>query len=415
MTRYRWRIVALLFFATSINYIDRQIIGLLKPYIIEDLGWGENAEALYGYVISAFQMAYALGLLFSGWLLDKFGTKIGYSIAVTVWSLAGILHAAARSAFGFGAARFALGLGEAANFPAAVKSVAEWFPKKERAFATGIFNSGSNIGAIIAPIVVAAITVAYGWRWAFIITGAFGFVWLIFWLIYFRRPVVGKGVSQAEVDYINSDVEEPVVQEGQAVKWKDLFRRRSTYAIVASRFVTDWVWWFFLFWVPDFLNKTYGVDIKDSVLPLIIIYTVAGFGGIAGGWLSSNFIKRNRSIDFARKTSILICALCVVPIIFIMNTSNIWVAVGLISLAAAAHQGWASNIYTVVSDIYPKNAVGSMTGLAGFAGSMGGVLASAGVGLILQATGSYLLIFTMAGSAYLIAWLILKLMIKRIG
>lgn len=415
MTRYRWRIVALLFFATSINYIDRQIIGLLKPYIIEDLGWGENAEALYGYVISAFQMAYALGLLFSGWLLDKFGTKIGYSIAVTVWSLAGILHAAARSAFGFGAARFALGLGEAANFPAAVKSVAEWFPKKERAFATGIFNSGSNIGAIIAPIVVAAITVAYGWRWAFIITGAFGFVWLIFWLIYFRRPVVGRGVSQAEVDYINSDVEGSAVQDGETVKWKDLFRKRSTYAIVASRFVTDWVWWFFLFWVPDFLNKTYGVDIKDSVLPLIIIYTVAGFGGIAGGWLSSNFIKRNKSIDFARKTSILICALCVVPIIFIMNTSNIWVAVGLISLAAAAHQGWASNIYTVVSDIYPKNAVGSMTGLAGFAGSMGGVLASAGVGLILQATGSYLLIFTMAGSAYLIAWLILKLMIKRIG
>jgi ACS family hexuronate transporter-like MFS transporter len=415
MTRYRWRIVALLFFATSINYIDRQIIGLLKSYIIEDLGWGENAEALYGYVISAFQMAYALGLLFSGWLLDKFGTKIGYSIAVTVWSLAGILHAAARSVFGFGAARFALGLGEAANFPAAVKSVAEWFPKKERAFATGIFNSGSNIGAIVAPIVVATITVAYGWRWAFIITGAFGFIWLIFWLIYFRRSVVGRGVSQAEVDYINSDVEEPAKQEGQAVKWKDLFRKRSTYAIVASRFVTDWVWWFFLFWVPDFLNKSYGVDIKDSVLPLIIIYTVAGFGGIVGGWLSSNFIKGNKSIDFARKTSILICALCVVPIVFIMNTSSIWVAVGLISLAAAAHQGWASNIYTVVSDIYPKNAVGSMTGLAGFAGSMGGVLASAGVGLILQVTGSYLLIFTMAGSAYLIAWLILKLMIKRIG
>ncbi len=407
---YRWRILTLLFFATTINYIDRQVIGILKPFIAEDLGW---SEADYGYIVTAFQIAYAIGLLTTGRLLDKFGVRIGYLWAIIVWSIAGMAHAAARGVASFAVARFALGIGESANFPAAIKSVAEWFPKKDRAFATGLFNSGATVGAVTAPIIVSAITLAMGWQWAFIITGALGFIWVVLWLVYYQAPEKHPKVSKAELDYINQD-EDINNNLGQVMKWRDLFKYRETVAICSTRFISDWVWWFFLFWIPDFLSKTHGVDIKEVVLPLIVIYAVSSIGGIGGGWLSSKFIRMGRSIDFSRKTVILICAVLVLPVMLVSSISNLWVAVGLITLAAAGHQGWAANIFTIVSDIYPKNAVASMIGLSGFTGAIGGALSASFVGLLLETTGSYFLMFMIAASVYLVNWLILKIFIKEI-
>ena len=412
LSNIRWTIVALLFFATTINYIDRQVIGLLKPFIQGDLHWD---EADYGYIVTAFQMAYALGMIISGRLLDRFGTRIGYSMSIFVWSVGATLHSVMHSVFGFGVVRAVLGFGEAGNFPAAVKTIAEWFPKRDRAFATGIFNAGSTIGAIIAPIIVATVTISLGWRWAFIITGSLGIIWIVFWYLFYQSPSKHKRISASELSYIQSDnsqAEKAIVEKGMG--WGKLLRYKQTYAICFSRFVTDWVWWFFLFWMPDFLNKTQHLDIKASVLPLILIYTMASFGGILGGALSSGFIRAGRSIDFSRKTTILICALFVLPLIFVAQIQNGWLAVILIGFAAAAHQGWASNIFTVVSDIYPKNTVGTMIGLSGFTGAIGGALSASFVGLLLKFTGSYTLIFVTASSMYLIAWLTLKIFIPRI-
>ena len=406
---YRWRILGLLFFATTINYIDRQVIGILKPFIAEDLGWG---EADYGYIVTAFQIAYGIGLLTTGRFLDKYGVRIGYLWAIVVWSISGMAHAAARGVMSFAVARFALGLGESANFPAAIKSVAEWFPKKERALATGLFNSGSTVGAITAPIIVSAITIALGWQWAFIITGALGFIWIIFWLAFYHSPEKHPKVSKAEYNYITQDGD--VNDTGRAMKWRELFKYKETVAICSTRFISDWVWWFFLFWIPDFLNKFHGVDIKEVVLPLILIYGISSVGGIGGGWLSSRFIKKGRSIGFARKTTILICAVVILPVMLVSHVDSLWVVIGLIALAAAGHQGWASNIFTLVSDIYPKSAVASMTGLAGFTGAIGGALSASFVGLLLETTGNYFLIFMVAASVYLVNWLILSLVIKEV-
>jgi MFS transporter, ACS family, hexuronate transporter len=411
-SKIRWSIVALLFFATTINYIDRQVIGLLKPYIQKDLNW---SEADYGYIVTAFQISYAIGLLISGRLLDKFGTRLGYTFAIIVWSLGAVIHAAVRSVTGFGVARSVLGLGEAANFPAAVKTVAEWFPKKDRALATGIFNSGATVGAITAPIIVTVITLNFGWKWAFIITGLFGFIWIAFWLLTYQAPEKHKKVSSVELNYILSDnTSDETTVEKSGISWSSLLRYRQTYAICLTRFFTDWVWWFFLFWAPDFLNKTQKIDIKGAILPLIIIYAMASVGGIYGGALSSKLIKAGRTVDFSRKTAILICATLILPLVFATQSSNLWVVVVLIGLAGAAHQGWASNIYTIVSDVYPKSAVGTMIGLSGFAGAIGGALGASFVGLVLQFTGSYMLIFLIASTMYLLAWLILKLMIPHI-
>ncbi len=406
---YRWRILSLLFFATTINYIDRQVIGLLKPFISEELAW---SEADYGYIVTAFQVAYAIGLISTGRFLDKFGTRIGYLWAIVVWSLAGMAHAAARGVVGFAVARFTLGLGESANFPAAVKSVAEWFPKKERAFATGLFNSGSTIGAIIAPLIVTAISLSLGWKWAFIITGSLGFIWLIFWIAWYQVPEKHPEISKEELLYINQD--ELDTDNKNKIRWIDLFRLKQTRAICSTRFISDWVWWFFLFWIPDYLNKAHGIDMKEAVIPIIVIYSVSSIGGIGGGWLSSRFITAGKSIDFARKRSILICALIILPVMLVSQTHNLWIAVILIALAAAGHQGWASNIFTIVSDIYPKQAVGTMVGLSGFAGAAGGALSASFIGLILESTGSYFLIFFVASSVYLVNWIILKLFIREI-
>ena len=406
---YRWKIVALLFFATTINYIDRQVIGILKPFIASDLGWNEND---YGHIVAAFQIAYAVGMLVTGRFLDQFGTRRGYLWAVVVWSIAGITHAWARGVNSFAIARATLGFGESANFPAAVKSVTEWFPKKERAFATGLFNSGSTVGAIIAPIIVSAITVTLGWRWAFIVTGSLGFLWIIFWLIFYQDPSKHPKLSVEEFDYINQD--EDLSVSNQNMRWVQLLRYKQTYAICTTRFISDWIWWFFLFWVPDFLNKTQHVNIKELVLPLIIIYSVSSVGGIGGGWISSQFIKSDKGIDFARKMAVLICAFFVLPVMMVSQIQNLWIVVLLIAFAAAGHQGWASNIFSIISDIYPKKAVGSMMGLSGFAGAIGGALSASFVGFILETTNSYFLIFTMASTMYLVNWLIIKIFIPEI-
>jgi ACS family hexuronate transporter-like MFS transporter len=408
----RWIIVALLFFATTINYIDRQVIGLLKPLIQGDLHWD---EADYGYIVTAFQMAYALGMIISGRLLDKFGTRIGYSMSIFVWSVGATLHSIMHSVLGFGVVRAVLGFGEAGNFPAAVKTIAEWFPKRDRALATGIFNAGSTIGAIVAPIIVAAVTISLGWRCAFIITGSLGIIWILFWYLFYQSPLKHKRITASELSYIQSDhTQEEKTKNKKEMNWGKLLRHKQTYAICFSRFITDWVWWFFLFWMPDFLNKTQHLDIKASVLPLILIYTMASFGGILGGALSSGFIKAGRTIDFSRKTTILICALFALPLIFVAHIQNNWIVVIMIGFAAAAHQGWASNIYTVVSDIYPKDTVGTMIGLSGFTGAIGGALSASFVGLLLKFTGSYTLIFAVASSMYMVAWLTLKIFIPKI-
>lgn len=403
--RYRWLICALLFFATTINYIDRQVLGILATdeAFKREIGW---SEAEYGYVNTAFQAAYAIGLLVVGNLMDRFGTRKGFSFAIVFWSIAAMGHALARSAFGFGIARFTLGLGEAGNFPAAIKTVAEWFPKKERALATGIFNSGSNVGAIVAPLAVPFIAVTYGWQWAFIITGALGFIWLAFWLAAYRKPEEHPKLSSEELAHIQSDPLEPTTK----IAWSRLLPHRQTWAFALGKFLTDPIWWVYLFWLPKFLNTNYGLNITQIGLPLVVIYVVADIGSIGGGWLSSSLIKRGWSINKARKAAMLLCALAVVPIVFAGSASNLWVAVGLISLAAAAHQGWSANMFTLASDMFPRRAVGSVVGIGGMAGSIGGMLIATTVGLILQYVGSYVPIFIIAGSAYIIALLVIHLL-----
>ena len=414
--KYRWMICALLFFATTINYIDRQVLGILATddAFKAQIGWN---EAEYGFVNTAFQAAYAIGLLVVGGLIDKFGTRRGFSVAIVFWSVASMGHALARSAFGFGAARFALGLGEAGNFPAAIKTVAEWFPKKERAFATGIFNSGSNIGAILAPLSVPFIAVNYGWQWAFIITGALGFIWLAFWLAVYRKPEEHPKLSKAELAYIQSDNEPPMAK----IAWTRLIPHRQTWAFAIGKFLTDPIWWVYLFWLPKFLNTKFDLNILQLGLPLIVIYVIADVGSIGGGWLSSNFIKRGWSVNLARKTTMLICALLVLPIVYASITDSLWVSVVLIGVAAAAHQGWSANIFTFASDMFPKQAVGSVVGIGGMAGSIGGMIIASTVGLILEGTksaqypnGNYFLIFVIAGSAYLTALLIMHLLAPKL-
>jgi ACS family hexuronate transporter-like MFS transporter len=319
-------------------------------------------------------------------------------------------HAFARSAFGFGVARFALGLGEAGNFPAAVKTTAEWFPKKERALATGIFNSGSNVGAIVAPLIVPFIAINYGWQWAFLITGAVGFVWLAFWLVLYQKPEEHPRLSKQELDYIRSDAAEPETK----IKWASLVSYRQTWAFAAGKFFTDPVWWFFLFWLPKFLNENYGLTLTQIGLPLIVIYVAADFGSIGGGYLSSALIKRGWTVNAGRKTAMLVCASCVVPIYFAVHAANLWTAVALISLATAAHQGFSANLFTLVSDTFPRRVVGSVVGMGGFAGAISGMLVASAVGLLLQATGSYTPVFLLASIAYLFALGVIHLLAPRL-
>jgi len=407
MGNYRWTVCALLFFATTINYIDRQVIGILQPILQQQIGW---SDAQYGYIVTAFQAAYAIGLLISGRLMDALGTKIGYSLALVLWSIAAMAHSLARSVFGFGAARFALGLGESGNFPAAIKTVAEWFPKKERALATGIFNAGSNVGAILAPLMVPWIVVHWGWPEAFIVTGSLGFIWLFFWLVLYNVPEQTKRMKKTELEYIRSG--EP--ESTEKVSWLKLTSYRQLWAFAIGKFLTDPIWWFYLYWVPTFLYRNYGLTLTQLGLPLIAIYLMADIGSIGGGWLSSSFIKRGWNVNKGRKVAMLICAICVVPIVFASQAKSLWEAVALLGLATAAHQGWSANIFTTASDMFPKKAVGSVVGFGGMAGSVGGMLFSTSAGLILEFTHSYMSLFIIAGSVYLLALLIYQLLVPKI-
>lgn len=405
--KYRWTIIALLFFATTINYMDRQIIGILAPTLEKEIGWNEME---YASIVLAFQAAYALGLLLVGRLVDRIGTKKGYAASLTGWSLAAAGHAFASTVMGFSIARFFLGLFEAGNFPAAVKTVAEWFPKKERAFATGVFNAGSNVGAIVAPLAVPWIALTWGWQEAFIITGLIGLVWLIFWNIYYEKPEKQKRLSKEELEYIQSDPPDPQ----EAIPWLSLMKHKQVWAFALAKFLTDPVWWFYLYWIPKFLYKNYNITLDKIGLPLIIIYVMADVGSVGGGWLSSFFIKRGWGVNKGRKAAMLICAILVTPIVLVSQTDNLWVAVALLSLATAAHQGWSANLFTTASDVFPRKAIGSVVGFGGMAGAIGGMLIATAAGFILQLTGSYLILFIIAGSMYLISFVIYNFMIPTL-
>ena len=411
---YRWVICALLFFAATINYIDRQVIGILKPTLQQEFGW---SEIDYADIVFSFQLAYAIGLLLAGGIVDRIGARRGFVIAIVVWSLAAMAHAEATafgpaaaavlgvvgltytaSVAGFIAARFVLGLGEAGNFPASIKVVAEWFPKRERAFATGLFNSGTNIGALITPMVVPWITLTWGWYWAFVATGAIGLLWLLAWLPLYRQPEEHPSLSPSELAYIRSDPPDPVTR----VPWSAVLPKRQAWAFMLGKFLTDPVWWLYLFWVPDFLNRNYQIDLRLVGPPLVVIYLVADIGSIGGGWLSSALIKRGWSVNAGRKTAMLVCALAVLPMMFASGARELWVAVALISLAASAHQGWSANLFTLVSDTFPRQAVGSVVGLGGMAGAIGGMLIAKLTGYLLDATGSYVPVFLIASFAYLV-------------
>ena len=414
---YRWVVVTLLFFATTINYLDRQVIGLLKDNLAKDFNWSERD---YSNIVMAFSAAYAIGLVGFGRLIDKIGTRFGYAISVVIWSVAAMAHALAKSTFGFGIARTALGLGEAGNFPAAIKAVAEWFPKKDRALATGIFNSGSNVAAIVGPPAIAWLFTAYGWKQAFICTGSIGFLWLVFWLCLFDIPARQKRLGKQEFDYIHSDLTETEITTDNKVSWRKVLTIKQTWAFLLGKFLTDPIWWFYLFWIPSYFNTTYSLDIKTSAIHVSTVYVAAGFGSILGGYLSGWFIKKGWSIFKARKTAMLIFAFCVTPVVMVRFTSHIWVAVALISVAAAAHQAWSANIFTVASDVFPKKAVSSVVGIGGMAGSIGGILFPLLIGVLLDhfksmnilSTG-YNIIFVICGTAYLVAWAVMHFLSPR--
>lgn len=393
---YRWRICALLFCATTINYVDRQVLGVLAPQLQSTVGWN---EIQYGYIVTAFQAAYAIGLLVVGRFIDRFGTRIGYAVAIGLWSLAAMGHALVHTALGFGVARFLLGLGESGNFPAAVKTVSEWFPRRERTLATGIFNSGSNIGAILAPLAVPWIAVTLGWRSAFLFTGIFSSMWLVAWLTIYRRPREDRRLSAEELAWIETDREAAAPRIPAA----QLLTLRQTWVFIMGKFITDPVWWFLLFWLPKFLNSRHGLSLVALGPPLVAIYVMADVGSVAGGWLASMLLKSGWSLNRARKTAMLICAIMATPIIFAANVRSVWGAVALLGIAAASHQGWSANLFMLVPDLFPRQAVASVVGMGGFGGAIGGMLISTFTGFLLQLTGSYVPVFVLAGSTYLIA------------
>ena len=427
----RWGICALLFFATTLNYIDRQIIGILKPELSKQLGW---SEIDYSNIVFAFQIAYALGYAGAGRLIDRIGVRLGFFLAVLFWSLAAMAHALAgfipagatlgdwaasiapnvgrwlpvipATVLGFSAARFALGLAEGGNFPAAVKTVSEWFPKKERALATGLFNAGSNVGALAAPLLVPWLTLAFGWPTAFLATGALGLAWLAAWWVYYESPEKHPRVSPRELAHIRSDPPDPVVR----IPWVTLLRYRQTWAFVVGMFLVAPIWWFYLYWLADFLSKKYGLSLSKLPLPLVVVYLVADLGSIGGGWLSSWLLKRGWTVNAARKTALLLCGLCVVPVLAASSASSLWVAVLLIGLAAAAHQGFAANLYTLVSDTAPRQIVSSIVGIGGMAGAIGGMLFAKFAGYVLQWTGAYWPLFLIASCAYLVSLLIIHML-----
>lgn len=406
--RYRWRVCALLFAATTLSYLDRQVLGVLAPFLQTRLGW---TDLDYGYIVAAFQVAYAVGLVGTGTLIDRFGTRIGYALALGVWGLAAMAHALAGNVAAFIAARFALGLGEAGNFPAAIKTVAEWFPLRERALAAGIFNAGASVGAIAAPLLVPWITLHWGWRASFLLTGGISLIWVAHWLHSYRAPDRQPRLSAAERAYIEADFSP---RRTAKIPWLPLLRYRQTWAFLAGKFITDPVWWFYLFWLPKFLHSTYGLDLVALGPPLIAIFLCADAGSVAGGWIAGWMLRRGWSPARARKTAMLACALAVVPVVFVAKASNLWVAVAVVGLATAAHQGWSANLFTLVSDMFPREAVASVVGIGGFGGAVSGALVSTAVGLLLELSHSYVAVFVLAGSAYLVALLVIHLLVPHL-
>jgi ACS family hexuronate transporter-like MFS transporter len=405
----RWVICAFLFLATVIAYVDRGVIAYLEKFL-EGVIPGLNSIK-YGYILAAFQAAYAVGMLVAGGLTDKLGTRKAFAIAIGLWSVAAMLPGAAFSVTTFGIAMFILGLGEAANFPACIKTVAEWFPKRERALATGIFNSGANIGNIVVPLVVPALVVFVGWRGAFVVTGSSGIVWLICWLIYYRRPEKHRSVSKAELELILSDP----VERLESVPWSRVLPCKETWAFAVGKFLTDPIWWFYLFWLPRYLQTTFGLSLSSNRLPLVIVYSVSTVGSIGGGWISSSLLNKGKSPNVSRKTAMLICALCVVPVIAAPFIHHLWLVVALVGLATAAHQGWSANLFTLPSDMFPKAAVGSVIGIGGMSGAIGGALLQVATGYIVKITNSYVPLFVVACGAYLLALVIIHLITPRLA
>jgi len=402
--RVRWTVCAMLFVATSINYMDRQVIAILKPTLEHSIGM---TEVSYGYVVDAFQIAYAIGLLAAGRLIDKLGTRIGYMLVMAVWSMSAMGHALASTVLEFGFARFFLGLGESGNFPAAIKTVAEWFPQKERSLATGIFNSGANVGAILAPAIVPWVTLRFGWHAAFLTTGFFSVLWILWWLRYYRRPADHATLTGQELRHI---YQEAAMDLGPSLPWQRLLRCRQTWGFSIAKFLTDPIWYFYLFWLPSYFSAKFNLNLSHLGLPLIIVYNVSAVGSIGGGWLPAPFRRLGLSSNYARLAAMLICASLVVPIYTASSVKSVWSAIALISVAAGAHQGWSANLFTTSSDMFPRSAVGSVVGIGGMAGSMGSALFAFFAGHILQLTHSYASLFGIAASAYLLALVILCLL-----
>lgn len=407
-THFRWVVCGLLFLATMINYVDRQVLSILASDLKKTIGW--NASE-YGSITASFQGAYALGMLLAGRVIDLLGTRLGYALFLLFWSLAAMGHAFAGSAAGFAVARFFLGLGEAGNFPAAVKTVAEWFPSRERALATGLFNAGANVGAIVAPVSVPLLAHYYGWQSAFLVTGAVGLCWLILWFWLYRKPETHPRVSESELAYIRQDGDEPTAR----VSWRSVFPHRQTWAFAAGKLITDPVWWFFLFWLPLIFEQKFNWTLTGLTLPLIAVFLAADIGSILGGWLSSRLIKRGWSINRARKTAMAVCAAGALPVVFADSvTSPVWVT-AIFALAAAAHQGWAANLFTLVPDMFPRRTVGAVVGIGGMAGALSGMVVSMVVGDHVHDTGSYALPLTCAALAYLVALAAIHGLVPRLA
>jgi MFS transporter, ACS family, hexuronate transporter len=404
-SRFRWVICGLLFFATVIAYVDRSVLALLEKELERIIGWDSRQ---YSYMTAAFQAAYAIGLLCAGRLTDRLGIRKAFAYAIVLWSFAAMAPGLAVSPLTFGIAMFFLGLGEAANFPACIKTVAEWFPKKERAYATGLFNVGSNIGAMVGPVVVPFLYYTFSWRGAFVATGCSGFVWLVFWLWLYGKPAEHPMVSVSELELIESDPPERTA----GVPWAQLFPLKETWAFAAAKFFTDPVWWFYLFWLPRYVSETFHLTLGKTSGPILAVYAASCFGSVGGGWLSGALIKRGKSINAARKTTMLICALAVIPVLYAPYANNLWVLVAVVGLAMAAHQGWSANAFTLPSDLFPRSAVGSVVGIGGMAGAIGGVAMQLSAGYIARYT--YLPLFLFSGSAYLVALAIVHLLSPKL-
>lgn len=406
--RYRWLIVALLFAATAVNYVDRQMIGVLKPTLEAEFKWTESD---FAGIIFWFQLAYAIGYLSFGKVVDALGARLGYTIAIVIWTISHVAHGFAGGVVSFALARFGLGIGESGNFPAGIRAVTDWFPQKERAFAIGLFNAGANVGAILTPLIVPLLVLWFDWRMAFFVTGIFGVAWLAVWWAIYRHPSEHPKVGAAELAWIQQDPADPVEKIG----WSRLLTVKETWAYALGKFLIDPIWWFFLFWLPGYLFERYELDLKTFGLPLAAIYLISDIGSVAGGWLSSKLIKSGRSPNFARKITMLICALCVLPIWFAQSIDSVWGAVLVIGLATAAHQAFSANLYTLPSDVFPRGAVGSVVGIGGTVGALGGMGMALFAGYILDATHSYEVLFAICASAYLLALLVVHLLSPRLA